>query len=184
MVDLVAAGKLLKFYTSLVLAQGKMSGLVGLAEVLFLQKNQNYTELLFKLRASLQLWLYSSLVFASDLFVVVDQAQWLHSPETQLPNENAGFPMSQQLADFTLAEVEHLVPVFAPVLIPIFGPLGLLRCPRKPISMAVLVATVSICTYLQSSPLMDYEYVVRDLLSSEVPKLILPSKRNNKRRQT
>ena len=84
----------------------------------------------------------------------VDQEQSLHNSETQLPNANA--------------KVEDLVPVTAPVLIPIFRPLGLLRYPTKPISMAVQVATVSICTYLQGSPPTDYEYAVRELLSSEV----------------
>ena len=62
--------------------------------------------------------------------------------------------MPQQLADLTLAEVEDSVPVIAPVLIPIFGPLGLLRYSIKPVSMAVEIATVSIFTYLQGSPLM------------------------------
>ena len=77
--------------------------------------------------------------------------------------------MPQQLAVLTLAEVEDLVPVFAPVLIPIFGPLGLLRNPRNPLSMAVQMATVSIFTYLQGSLPMDYEYVIKELLGSELP---------------
>ena len=53
-VDLVPAGDSLEFYTYLVLAQGKMNGLIGLGEVLFMQNKQNYTEPLLKLRASLQ----------------------------------------------------------------------------------------------------------------------------------
>ena len=101
----------------------------------------------------------------------MDQAQSLHDSDTQLPRESAGFPMPQQLADLTLAEVEDLVPVVAPVLIPIFGPLGLLRYPTKPVSMAVQVATVSIFTYLQGSLPMDYEQVVRETLSGEVPQV-------------
>ena len=53
MIVLVAAGNLLlEIYTYLVLAQVKLSGLVGLGEVLFLQINQDYTEPLLKLRAS------------------------------------------------------------------------------------------------------------------------------------
>ena len=136
-----------------------------------MQNVQNYTDHLFKMRASVQHWLYSSLVYASSLFVGVDQAQSLHNPDTQLPRENAVFPLPQQLADLTLAEVEDLVPVIALVLIPIFGPLGLLRYPTKPVSMAVHVATVSIFTYLQGRPPMDYEHVVRDLLSGEVPQV-------------
>ena len=79
------------------------------------------------MRASIQHWLYSTQVYASGLFVGVDQAQPLHDPDAQLPRENPGFPMPLQLVDLTLAEVEDLVPVVAPVLIPIFGHLGLLR---------------------------------------------------------
>ena len=99
----------------------------------------------------------------------VDQSQ--HDSEAQLPRENAGFPMPQQLADLTLAEVEELVPVMAPVLVPVFAPLGLLRYPIKPVSMAVHVTTMSIFTYLQGSPPMDYEFVIRELLSCEVPQV-------------
>ena len=123
------------------------------------------------MRGSLQHWLYSSLVYVSGLFVGVDQAPSLHNPDTQLPSENAEFPMPQQLAYLTLAEVEDLVPVITPMLIPIFGPLGLHRYPSKPVSMAVQVATVSIFTYLQTSPPMDYEYVIKELLSCEVPQV-------------
>ena len=93
----------------------------------------------------------------------------LNNPDTKLPSENARFPIPQQLADLTLAEVESLVPVIAPVLVPTFGLLGLLQYPTKPVSEAVQVATVSIFTYLQGSPPMDYEYVVKELLRSEVP---------------
>ena len=75
MVDLVAAGNLLEFYTSLVMAQGKMSGLIGQGEVLFLQNNQNYTEFLFSSCGHCCCTVFfSSLVFASGLFVGVDQA--------------------------------------------------------------------------------------------------------------
>ena len=86
-----------------------------------------------------------------------------------MPRENPGFPMPQQLADLTLAEVEDLVPVVAPVLIPIFGALGLLRYPTKPVSLAVHVATVSIFTYLQGSPPMSYAQMIRETYSGEVP---------------
>ena len=170
MVDLVAAGNLLEFYTSLVMAQCKMSGLIGQGEVLFLQNNQNYTEFLFSSCGHCCCTVFfSSLVFASGLLVGVDQAQSLHIPESQLPKECAGLPLPQQLADLTLAEVADLVPVIAPVLIPIFGPFGFLWYPTKPIVMAVQIATASICTYLQGSPSMDYQFIVCDLLSSEVP---------------
>ena len=121
------------------------------------------------MRASVQHWLYSTLIYASGLFVGVDQAQPLHHPDAELLRDNAGFPLPQQLADLTLAEVEDLVPVIAPVLIPIFGALGVLRYPTKPVSMAVQVATVSIFTYLRGSPPMSYECMIQETLSGEMP---------------
>ena len=112
---------------------------------------------------------HSTLIYASGLFVGVDQAQPLHHPDAQLPRENAGFPLPQQLPDLTLAEVEDLVPVITPVLIPIFGALGVLRYPTKPVSMAVQVATVSIFTHLQGSPPMSSECMIQESLSGEMP---------------
>ena len=123
------------------------------------------------MRASVQHWLYSTLVYASGLFAGVYQAQPPHDSEMQLPRENAGFPMPQPLADLTLTEVEDLIPVVAAVSISIFGHMGLLRYPTKQVSMAVQVATVSIFTYLQGSPPMDYEQVIRETLSGEVPQV-------------
>ena len=35
--------------------------------------------------------------------------------------------MPQQLADLTMAEVEDMIQVVAPVLAPIFGPIGVAR---------------------------------------------------------
>ena len=148
-VDFVAAGYLLDFYTYLVLAQSKMNGLVGLGEVLFLKNNQNYIEQLFKLRASLQPWQFSSLVFASGLFKGVDQVQLPHEPEAQLPSKNAVFPMPQQFADLTPAEVEDLVPVVAPVPVPIFGPFGTLTISHEA-DIDVLTGSHSVHLYISA----------------------------------
>ena len=169
LVDLTTTGGILEFYTYLVLAQGKLTSLLGSGEVLFLQNGHNYTDHLFRMRDSVQHCLYSTLIYASGLIVGVDQAQPLHHPDAQLPRENAGFPLPQHLADLTLAEVEDLVPVIVPVLIPIFGALGVLRYPTKPVSMAVQVATVSIFTYLQGSPTMSYECMIQKTLSGKMP---------------
>ena len=46
-VDLVTSGGVLEFYTYLVLAQGKLTSLLGCGEILFAQKGHNYTEHLF-----------------------------------------------------------------------------------------------------------------------------------------
>ena len=122
-----------------------------------------------KMRAVVQHWVYSGLVFASGLFVGVVHAQALHNPETQLPRENAGFLMPQQLADLTLAEVGDLMPVLAPALVPIYGVNVILRYPTKPTSLAVRVATISICTYVRGEPPMTYAYAVRNVRSGKVP---------------
>ena len=73
------------------------------------------------MRASIQHWLYSTLVFASGLFVGVDQVQPLHNSDRQLPWKTAGILMPQQLADLILAEVEDFVRAMAAVLAFIFG---------------------------------------------------------------
>ena len=168
-VDLVTSFGVLEFYTYLVLAQGKLTSLLGCGEILFMQNRHNYTENMFRMRVSVQHWLYSTLIYASGLFVRVGQTQPLHDPDTQLPRENPGFPLPQQLADLMLVEVEDLVPVVAPVLISIFGALELLRYSTKPVSLAVHIATVSIFTYLQGSPPMSYDQMIRETLSGEMP---------------
>ena len=121
------------------------------------------------MRASVQHWLYSTLVFASSLFVGVDQSQPLHNSDRQIPRETAGFPMPQQITDLTLAEVEDFVAAMAPVLAPIFGAIGVCRYPTKPLAMAVQVHMVSFCTYLQGRPSLAYPRVVHAVLSGEMP---------------
>ena len=111
------------------------------------------------MRASIQHWLYSTLVFASGLFVGVDQSQPLHN----------GFTKPQQIADLTLAEVEDFVAAIAPVLAPIFGAIGVCRYPTKPLVTAVQVHMTSFCTYLQGRPSLAYPRVVHAVLSGEMP---------------
>ena len=83
-VDLVTSGRVLESYTYLDLAQGKTACL-GVGEILFTQNGHNYTEHLFRMRASVQHWFYSTLIYASGLFVGVHQAHSLHDPDAQLP---------------------------------------------------------------------------------------------------
>ena len=166
LVDAVISGDLITFYSNLVLAQG---GLTRWGHLMNSKDQQNYTAQFERMRASIQHWLYSTLVFASGLFVGVDQAQPLHNSERQIPWEMAGFPMPQQLADLTLAEVEDFVATMAPVLAPIFGAVGVCRYPTKPLARAVQVHMVSFCTYLQGRPSLTYPRVVQAVLSGEMP---------------
>ena len=132
LIDIVTSGDLITFYSYLVLAQGQLRSLIRWGHLMNSKDQQNYSAQLERMRASIQHWLYSTLVFASGLFVGVDQSQPLHNAERQIPWELAGFPMPQQLAELTLAEVEDSVATMAPVLAPIFGAIGVCRYPTKP----------------------------------------------------
>ena len=85
--------------------------------------------------------------------------------------EVAGFLTPNQLADFTLAEVEDLVPVLAPVLTPIFGPTGILRYPTKPLRLASETLTVSILTYLKNVKPHNYQQMLERGLFLLVPRM-------------
>ena len=62
----------------------------------------------------------------------------------------AGFLTPNQLADFTLSEVEDLIPVLAPVLTPIYGAIGILRYPTNPLRPACETPSTSILTFLKN----------------------------------
>ena len=169
LVDIVISCNLTSFYSYLVIAQGQLQSLTRWGHLMTSKDQQDYSAQLERMRASVQHWLYSTLVFASGLFVGVDQSQPLHNSDRQIPRETAGFPMPQQIADLTLAEVEDFVAAMAPVLAPIFGAIGVCRYPTKPLAMAVQVHMVSFCTYVQERPSLAYPRVVHAVLSGEMP---------------
>ena len=141
LVDIVVSCDLTSFYSYLVLAQGQLRSLTRWGHLMTSTDQQHYSAQLERMRASVQHWLYSTLLFASGLFVGVDQSQPLPNSDRQVPWETAGFPMPQQIA-----EVEDLVVTMAPVLASIFGAVGVGRYPTKPLSMAFQVHMVSFCT--------------------------------------
>ena len=169
LVDIVVSCDLTSFYSYLVLAQGQLRSLTRSGHLMTSKDQQDYSAQLERMRASAQHWLYSTLVFAFGLFVGVDQSQPLHNSDRQIPWETAGFPMPQQIANLTLAEVEDFVPTMAPVLAPNFGAVGVCRYPTKTLSMAVQVHMVSFCTYLQGRPSLAYPRVAHAVLSGEMP---------------
>ena len=118
LVDIVISCDLISFYSYLVIAQGQRRNLTRSGHLKTSKDQQNYSAQLKRMRASVQHWLFSTLVFASGLFVGVDQSQLLHNSDRQILRETAGFPMPQQIADLTLAEVEDFVAAMAPVLAP------------------------------------------------------------------
>ena len=169
LVDVVMSCDLTSFYRYLVIAQGQLRSLTRWGHLMTSKDQQDYSAQLERMRASVQHWLYSTLVFASGLFVGVDQSQPLHNADRQIPRETAGFPMPQQIADLTLAEVEDFVAAMAPLLAPIFGAIGVCRYPTMPLAIAVQVHMASFCTYLQGRPSLAHPRVVHAVPSGEMP---------------
>ena len=73
------------FYIYLVLSQVQLRGLVRLGHVLSVQDIQDYMAQIWRMRVSLEHWLYSKLVYVSGMFVGVDQVQPLHDPTDNFP---------------------------------------------------------------------------------------------------
>ena len=93
LVEIVVSCDFIIFYRYLVLAQGQLRSLIRWSHILHKKGHQNYSAQLERMRASMQHWLYSTLVFPSGLFVGVDQVQPLtDDPDQQLHWETAGFP--------------------------------------------------------------------------------------------
>ena len=131
LIEIVVSCDLIMLYSYLIFAQGQLRSLIPWGDILCTKDKQDYSAQLEHMRASIQHWLYSTLVFVSGMFVGIDQVQPLHDSDRQLPWETAGFPMPQQLADLTLAEVEDIVPAMGSVLAPIFGAIGELAILQK-----------------------------------------------------
>ena len=148
--DLTTECNLEWLFSYLVLAHGDIAGLTALAELLQKKDAQEYPAHLERMTISLYHWIYCSLVFASGLFVGVDKNQPLYDGR-QLVAEVAGFLTPNQLADFTLSEVEVLIPILAPVLTPIFGPTGMFRYPTKPVQRSVSKPWVVISTVITNN---------------------------------
>ena len=100
------------------------------------------------MKRSLCHWIYCTLVFASGQFVGIDETQPIYDTR-KLTSEVIGFPTPNQLADLTLAEVEDLVEVLAPVLTPIYEAIGIPRCPTKTRRVTAQTRTTSILTVIK-----------------------------------
>ena len=85
--------------------------------------------------------------------------------------EVAGFLTTNQLADFTLSEVEDLIPALAPVLTPIFGPTGILRYPTKPLRLASETPFASILTFIKNVKPYNYQQMLERGLFLRVPRM-------------
>ena len=104
------------------------------------------------------------------LFVGIDRNQPLYDTR-QLTSEVIGFLTPNQLADLALAEVDDLVEFLAPVLTPIYGAVGILRYPTKPLSVMAQVRNHSILTFVKNRRPDSYEDVVREGFLLLVPRM-------------
>ena len=97
LVDIVISCDLTSFYSYLVIAQRQLRSLTRWGHLMTSKDQQDYSAQLERMRASVQHWLYSTLVFASGLFVGVDQSQPLHNADRQIPRETADFQCHSKL---------------------------------------------------------------------------------------
>ena len=103
------------------------------------------------------------------MFVGIDKTQPLYDGR-QLISEVAGFITPNQLHDFTLSEVEDLIPLLGPVLTPIYGAPGILRYPTKPLRLASSTLCVSILKFLKNvKPDMANQQMLERALYMRVP---------------
>ena len=163
LIDLMTESNLEWLFSYLVLSHGDITRLTALAELLQKKDAQNYPAHLEKMTASLYHWIYCSSVFSSGLFVGVDRDQPLY--------DGCQLVDGGQLADFTLSEVEDLIPVLAPVLTPIFGPTGILRYPTKPLRLASETPSVSILTFIKNIKPHNYQQMLERGLYLRVPRM-------------
>ena len=116
-------------------------------------------------------------MYSSGLFVGKGSSQPLYVGR-QMTSEVAGFLTPNQLAEFTLSEVEDLIPVLAPVLTPIYGAVGILRYQTKPLPLASENLRTSILTFLVSKKSNDYQQMQERGLFMHVPRMYTTFKPN------
>ena len=94
LVDIVIACDLTVFYSYLVLAQGQLRSLTRWGHLMTSKDQQDYSAQLERMRASVQHWLYSTLVFASGLFVGVVTVPTVTQLRPTNPTRNSRIPLA------------------------------------------------------------------------------------------
>ena len=87
-------------------------------------------------------WIYSTWVNVAGIMHPLDENPAVNSEPNQLP----GFLMPSQIATLMLVETENLMPLFAPILWPIFGAVMALRYPTQALRAAALAPPYPFCT--------------------------------------
>ena len=160
LVELIAECSIEGLFPYPVMAKRDMKGHLALAEIPKRKDAQGYPEQLEAMKLFMRHWFYCALVYLSGVFVDIDSIQ-PHYDGNQMTSEVAGFLTPNQLADLILSEVEDLIPVLAPMLTPIYGAIGVLRYPTKPLRFASETPSTSILTFLKYKRPHDYQQMLR-----------------------
>ena len=95
---------------------------------------------------SMLAWIYSAWINVSGIMKTIDYPvpRNQRSDDKNLP----GFLFPSQIASLMLVETEDLIPVIAPIIWPIFGPMMALRYPTQPLRIAASSPTLSLLHFL------------------------------------
>ena len=91
-------------------------------------------------------WIYSTWVNVAGVMHPLDENPAVNREPNQLP----GFLFPSEIATIMLVETEDLMPLFAPIVWPIFGAVMALRYPMQALRVAALVPTLSILHFVTS----------------------------------
>ena len=113
-------------------------------------------------------WVYSAWVNVSGVMSTLDDSL------SQKPNSNnlPGFLFPSQVASLMLVETEDLVPMIAPIVLPIFGSMMALRYPTQPLRVAAKAPTLSILHFVDpedDTRQPDFQMLVRNFANFRPP---------------
>ena len=114
--------------------------------------------------------IYSAWINVSGIMITIDHSDPLNQQNNgkNLP----GFLFRSQVASLMLVETEDLVPVIAPIVWPIFGPMMALRYPTQPLRVAARSPTLSILHFVDpqdDARPPEFQTLVRDFANFRPP---------------
>ena len=116
-------------------------------------------------------WIYSAWINVSGIMITIDHPDPLNQQnnDKNLP----GFLFPSQVASLMLVETEGLIPVNAPIVWPIFGPMMALRYPTQPLRIAASSPTLSMMHFVdpqdEARP-PGFQTLVRDFSNFRPPR--------------
>ena len=119
---------------------------------------------------SMLAWIYSAWINVSGIMITIDHPD----PLNQQNNDKnlTGFLFPSQVASLMLVETEDLIPVIAPIVWPIFGPMMALRYPTQALRVAASSPTPSILHFVDpqdDARPPEFQTLVRDFANFRPP---------------